>query len=98
MSETAHAPAMVRVMARDSLGGFLKSLYPLGFLFPALCMTGVWAYGPLLKTVYYSFISWNMLPTSTPLWVGMENFRLLLEHPDFKQKQIINSFVRWGIK
>jgi multiple sugar transport system permease protein len=53
---------------------------------------GVWTYGPLLKTVYYSFISWNMLPASTPLWVGMENFRLLLEHPDFK-RALLNTLI-----
>jgi multiple sugar transport system permease protein len=84
MSETTALP-LVRETGGNRVKEVLQACSPLAFLFPALFMMGVWTYGPLVKTVYYSFIEWNMLPSSTPVWVGMDNYRLLLEHPDFKQ-------------
>lgn len=61
----------------------IKVLGPAWFLAPALILMGIWTYWPLVKTVYYSFVEWNMLPTSDPLWVGIKNYRLLVQHPDF---------------
>jgi multiple sugar transport system permease protein len=62
-----------------------RGLKPLAFLLPALLIMGVWTYYPVLKTVWYSFVKWNMLPASTPEWVGAGNYKLLLTHPDFLQ-------------
>lgn len=61
----------------------LKALGPVWFLAPALVLMGTWMYCPLVKTVYYSFTEWNMLPTSQPVWVGLKNYVTLIQHPDF---------------
>jgi multiple sugar transport system permease protein len=69
-----------------------KALNPLWFLLPAGLSLGVWMYWPLLKTVYYSFIEWNMLPGTPIRNVGFSNYILLLQHPDFS-KAMFNTLL-----
>ncbi len=44
----------------------VKALNPLWFLLPALLFMTLWIYWPLIKTIYYSGVEWNLLPTSMP--------------------------------
>lgn len=67
------------------LRAFIAALNPLWFLLPALLILGFWFYRPFIQTIYYSFTKWNMLPTSTPVGVGLENYKILLSHPDFSR-------------
>jgi multiple sugar transport system permease protein len=62
-----------------------REIKPLWFLLPALLPMCVWIYYPVLKTIYYSFVEWNMLPMSAPEWVDFRNYELLLAHPNFAQ-------------
>ena len=61
----------------------IRTLNPLWFLLPALLSMGLWVYSPLIRSVYYSFLEWNMMPASTPVLVGTDNYRLLFTLPDF---------------
>ena len=70
---------------RQQLRQFVKALNPLWFMLPALVLMCMWSYIPLIRTVYYSFVEWNLLPTSEPVWVGWRNYGLLFAHPDFGQ-------------
>lgn len=65
------------------LRAFFKALNPLWFMLPALVIMGVWIYWPFLQTIYYSFFKWNLMPTTTPVFVGMKNYSMLLSLPDF---------------
>ncbi len=65
------------------LRAFFTALNPLWYLLPALLILGFWIYRPFIQTIYYSFIKWNMLPTSTPVGVGLNNYKMLLSLPDF---------------
>jgi len=69
---------------------FIRTLNPLWFMLPALFLMGLWTYWPLIKTVFYSFMEWNMLPSSTPEMVGFENYLRLFDHPDFG-KALVNT-------
>jgi multiple sugar transport system permease protein len=53
-------------------------LAPFLFLAPAFITLGVWVYWPLIEAFRLSFFEWNLLPTSDPVFVGLENYRNLL--------------------
>lgn len=65
---------------------------PYVYLLPALVLMCVWIYYPLLRTFYLSFFNWNMLPTTTPQFCGLDNFAKLLRTPGFSNA-VINTLV-----
>lgn len=65
---------------RDSGG-----IKPWLFLLPTLLVLGFWLIKPLVQTLLYTFCDWNMLPNTSPKWVGLENFVELFEAPQFFQ-------------
>ncbi|QJC52646.1 sugar ABC transporter permease [Paenibacillus albicereus] len=76
-------PSARRASAARSLtlarAGRLK---PYLYLLPALLSIGFWIYKPLVETFELSFYQWNLLPTSPKTFVGLDNFRRLLELPE----------------
>jgi multiple sugar transport system permease protein len=78
-------------------GAVVKALNPLWFMLPAIALMSVWTYVPTLKSVFYSFTEWNMLPTTEPVYVGLENYRLLLLHPDFRQAMLNTAYYILGM-
>lgn len=56
------------------LGWFIPWL----FLAPAFITLGMWIYWPLIEAFRLSFYEWNLLPTSDPIFVGLDNYRNLL--------------------
>ena len=65
---------------------------PYVYLLPALVLMCVWIYYPLLRTFYLSFFNWNMLPTTTPQFCGLDNFAKLLRTPGFSNA-VVNTLV-----
>ncbi len=61
-------------------GGGLK---PWLFLLPTLLVLGFWLIKPLFQTLMYTSYDWNMLPSTEPVWVGLQNFIDLFQAPDF---------------
>jgi multiple sugar transport system permease protein len=55
---------------------------PWVYLAPTLATLVVWIYWPLVEAAYLSFFQWNMLPTATPRYVGVENYANLLTLPE----------------
>jgi multiple sugar transport system permease protein len=51
---------------------------PYLYLLPALASFAVWVYLPLIDTVRYSTVSWNLLPTAPEVGVGLANYRTVL--------------------
>jgi multiple sugar transport system permease protein len=51
---------------------------PALLLAPAFATLGAWIYWPLLEALRLSFYEWNLLPTSEPVFVGLDNYRNLL--------------------
>lgn len=80
----------LKLPSKTGLRAIIRTLNPLWFLLPALVILGFWVYWPLVKTVHYSFIEWNLLPTAEPVNVGLDNYAMLLQHPDFA-KALINT-------
>lgn len=66
--------------AADVGGGISRFgwLAPYLFLAPAFLTLGVWIYWPLIEAFRLSFYEWNLLPTSDPVFVGLDNYRNLL--------------------
>ncbi|TFF23230.1 sugar ABC transporter permease [Jiella endophytica] len=58
---------------------------PWAYLAPALLITLVWIYLPLIEAAKLSFYQWNMLPTSPQRFVGWDNYRNLLTLPDMSR-------------
>lgn len=56
---------------------------PYLYLAPALVGFGIWVYRPLVQTIQYSFESWNLLPSSPQVEVGLSNYRAILSLPMF---------------
>ncbi|CAN5264896.1 sugar ABC transporter permease [soil metagenome] len=58
---------------------------PYLYLMPALAGLAIWIYRPLVQTFQYSFESWNLLPTSTPQFVGFKNYVHVVSLPQLGQ-------------
>lgn len=63
--------------------GILYKLKPYIFLLPALMIIGYWFIRPLIETFFYAFTKWSMVPGTTPVFVGLQNFIKLLGTPNF---------------
>ncbi|MGY6708297.1 MAG: carbohydrate ABC transporter permease [Rhizobiaceae bacterium] len=61
-----------------------RHVEPWLYLAPAMAVVMVWTYLPLLQAFELSFYQWNMLPRSTPVFVGLDNYRNLLGLPDMQ--------------
>ena len=85
IAETYAAP---RRVPRLRFSAFEPWLY----LAPALAVLLVWIYVPLLQAFELSFYEWNMLPRSTPRYVGLDNYTNLLTLPDMK-RAVINTIL-----
>lgn len=68
-------------------GGGIK---PWLFLLPTILLLGFWLLKPLMQTLMYTFCDWNMLPGTSPKFVGFQNFVDLVKAPQFFQA-IINT-------
>jgi multiple sugar transport system permease protein len=51
---------------------------PILLLAPAFVTLGLWIYWPLIEAFRLSFYEWNLLPTTDPVFVGLDNYRNLL--------------------
>ena len=59
-------------------------------MLPLAVLLIVFVYAPMVRLVYYAFTDYNgLLP---PEWVGLDNFRFLLEWPDF-HRVVLNTFL-----
>src|SRR5438552_1039053 len=63
---------------------------PYFYVLPALSMTIVWVYWPVLGTLQLSFYEWNLLPTRVPLWIGLDNYAQLLNQPELN-RALVNT-------
>lgn len=70
----------------------LRVLNPYLFLLPVVLILGFWIYRPFIQNIFYSFMEWNMLPTSEPANVGLRNYEFLLTQPDFP-RALKNTFL-----
>lgn len=61
-------------------GGGIK---PWLFLLPTILLIIFWLIKPLIQTLLYTFCDWNMLPGTTPEFVGLQNFYDLFYTPEF---------------
>jgi putative chitobiose transport system permease protein len=67
-----------------------RSLTPYFFLAPALLLIGVFVLYPMLAVIYFSFTDYSII--SPPEWVGLDNYRRLLDDPTF-WKALTNSAI-----
>jgi multiple sugar transport system permease protein len=79
---TIQADLPIRILARRRAPSVFPAradwLVPALFLAPAFLTLGAWIYWPLIEAFRLSFYEWNLLPTSDPEFVGLENYRNLL--------------------
>jgi multiple sugar transport system permease protein len=69
---------------KPRLPSLADGIVPLLFLAPAFLTLGLWIYWPLVEAFRLSFYEWNLLPTSDPVFVGLDNYRNLLALPDLR--------------
>lgn len=67
-----------------------RSLTPYLFLAPALLLIAVFVLYPMIAVVYFSFTDYSII--SPPEWVGLDNYRRLLDDPTF-WKALTNSAI-----
>jgi len=80
MTDVLHQAEAVAAPRVARTGRF--TIAPWLYLAPALIILFVWIYLPLIQAGQLSFYQWNMLPTSTPRFVGLDNYRNLLTLPE----------------
>lgn len=68
------APRGLTRRARQAVSGY-------GFAFPALLLFGLFAVYPMLRVLFLSFFDYDLL--SAPEFVGLDNYRFLLEDQRF---------------
>lgn len=81
--------------AADERSGYNRRIRRWGLIFiaPTLIFLAVFKYGPMLWAIGLSFTSYDMV--SQPQYVGLENYRLLMENPVFLEA-LINTLVYVG--
>jgi multiple sugar transport system permease protein len=102
VTDVAALPAGVgrgsRALGRQTVSRrVFDKLTPLFFLAPALITLAVWHYWPLIESFRLSFYEWNLLPTSPPVLVGLENYRRLLELPEMGIAALNTVFYTLGL-
>ncbi|MGA1626891.1 MAG: carbohydrate ABC transporter permease, partial [Prochlorothrix sp.] len=65
---------------------------PYLFLLPALLLLSLTVFWPALQAFYLSFTEYGVRLNSTPEWVGLANFRALLQDKTF-WKVLGNTFI-----
>lgn len=70
---------------------------PYLFLAPAVLTIGFWLYRPLIDTFYFSFTKWSMVPGTSPVWVGLDNFGRFIHNKDFLTSMINTLFYIVGM-
>src|ERR1700754_1745440 len=75
--------------------GFRRRIRRWGLIFvaPTLLFLAIFKYGPMLWAIGLSFTSYDMV--SQPQYIGLQNYRLLLENPVFCET-LLNTFVYVG--
>ncbi|WP_346243843.1 sugar ABC transporter permease [Shouchella clausii] len=62
--------------------GWLQRIKPLLFIAPAMLPIVLFIFVPLVRSIYWSFLEWNMVsPTKT--WVGLDNYVELFSNREF---------------
>ncbi|MEK6721881.1 MAG: sugar ABC transporter permease [Chloroflexota bacterium] len=99
---TGRSAALSRPIARRR-GGAPRATGPLrgaerraGILFslPVIVLTGALLFLPIIQTFYYSLTSWNGI---TSKWVGLDNFRQMVDDPVFWRVLLNNAFLLLSI-
>jgi ABC-type sugar transport system permease subunit len=80
-----------RLVARRRAGGVRRDA--ILFVLPLAVLLLVFVYAPMARLVTYAFTEYNGL--RPPEWVGLDNFRFLLDWPDFR-RAIANTVVLTG--
>lgn len=70
---------------------------PYLYLLPALAILLVWIYKPLIQTVQYSFVSWDLLPTNPETPVGFANYVSVLTLPQLWSAVGVSGFYLGGV-
>jgi multiple sugar transport system permease protein len=72
------APTVTIAPRTSRLRRFGAGTVPYLYLLPCLASFAVWVYLPLIDTVRYSTVNWNLLPTAPQVGVGLANYRTVL--------------------
>lgn len=70
---------------------------PALFLSPALITLGLWIYFPLVEAAWLSFYDWNMMPTAAKNFVGLDNYKRLLELPEMGPATVNTVYYTIGL-
>src|SRR3989442_2823214 len=64
-------------------GSDMKRLLPRALMAPAVVTLFLWMIVPLLMTLYFSFVGYNLLQPGEHPFIGIENFHYFVTDPDF---------------
>jgi multiple sugar transport system permease protein len=94
LAKPAHAEDAEEVSA-VAPSGFNRRIRRWGLIFiaPTLLFLAIFKYGPMLWAIGLSFTSYDMV--SQPQYIGLQNYRLLLENPVFLET-LVNTLVYVG--
>ncbi len=73
----------------------MNRLIPRGLLAPAVVTLFLWMIVPLMMTIYFSLIRYNLLQPDQTGFIGLENFEYFLTDPSFSAS-VINTLLLVG--
>lgn len=97
MDTTLSTPTLIRrarhlsALAARLWPRTLRTLEPYLYLAPALTAIALFVYVPLMRTVHLSFYQGNLL-NPTRLYVGLDNYRQLLDNPVFHRTLLQSGY------
>ncbi|MGN8648041.1 carbohydrate ABC transporter permease [Gracilibacillus sp. HCP3S3_G5_1] len=87
-------PLIKRAFTKRKIRSIWK---PYLYLLPGLILLWIWMYYPLLSTFTLAFQKWSMVPGTSPIPVGFDNFIRLLSNKDFGVSIVNTIFYTIGL-
>jgi multiple sugar transport system permease protein len=75
----------------------VAAVTPYLYVLPALAGFAVWVYWPLAQTFRLSLVRWNLLPTTSPVGVGLANYSQVLRLPQLYQAVETTAWYMLGL-
>ena len=69
--------------AENRGNAFMKRLLPRSLMAPAVITLFVWMIVPLLMTIYFAFVNYNLMQPGERTFAGLDNYQYFITDPDF---------------
>ena len=73
----------------------MNRLLPRALMAPAVVTLFLWMIVPLVMTIYFSLVRYNLMQPGEKTWLGLSNYEYFVTDPDFGPS-VLNTLVLLG--